>query len=65
VRFDVLQDRADANHFFFHEVYRDEAALQAHTQTPHFARWSAVRDQVLSEPAGRHTCTVSFPKDYK
>ncbi|HEX8968093.1 MAG TPA: putative quinol monooxygenase [Chloroflexota bacterium] len=65
LRFDVLQDRNDENHFFFHEVYRDEAALQAHTQAPHFARWSQVRDQVLAEPAGRETCSVVFPRDYK
>ena len=65
LRFDVLQDQADENHFFFHEVYRDQAALEAHTKTPHFGRWSAVRDQVLAEPAGRHTGTVLFPRDYK
>ena len=65
LRFDVLQDQADENHFFFYEVYRDDAALQAHTQMPHFARWAAARDQVLAEPAGRTTCTVLSPKDYK
>ena len=34
LRFDVLQDNADPDHFFFYEVYRDEAAFQAHAQAP-------------------------------
>ena len=65
LRFDVLNDQADENHFFFYEVYRDEAALHAHAQTPHYARWAAARDQVLAEPAGRQTCMALFPTDYK
>jgi autoinducer 2-degrading protein len=36
LRFDVIQDRDDGNRFYFYEVYRDEAALEAHRQTPHF-----------------------------
>ena len=64
LRFDVLQDQEDENHFFFHEVYQDEAAFQAHTRTPHFARWVEAR-QVAVDDVGRHTCTVVFPRDYK
>ena len=64
-RFDVLQDTADANRFFFYEVYRDQAALDAHRQAPHFARWSAASQEVLSEPPSRELCNVLFPKDYK
>src|SRR2546430_13378146 len=36
LRFDVIQDRDDPNRFYFYEIYRDEAALEAHRQTPHF-----------------------------
>jgi autoinducer 2-degrading protein len=36
LRFDVIQDRDDENRFYFYEVYRDEASLEAHRQTPHF-----------------------------
>jgi quinol monooxygenase YgiN len=36
LRFDVIQDRDDANRFYYYEVYRDEAALEAHRQSPHF-----------------------------
>jgi autoinducer 2-degrading protein len=63
-RFDVLEDQSDANHFFFYEVYADEAAIQAHTRAPHYARWAAARDVVLAEPPQRTTCTVLFPRNY-
>ena len=36
LRFDVIQDRDDAKRFYYYEVYRDEAALEAHRQSPHF-----------------------------
>lgn len=39
VSFDVVQDVEDERRFIFHEVYLDEAALQAHREAPHFARW--------------------------
>jgi quinol monooxygenase YgiN len=63
LRFDVYQDTDDANHFFFHEVYRDEAAHKSHQTYPHFKRWSEVRDQVLAEPAQRWLTNVLFPKN--
>jgi autoinducer 2-degrading protein len=30
LRFDVIQDANDANRIWFYEVYKDEAAFQAH-----------------------------------
>ena len=39
LRFDVIQDSADANRVWLYEVYVDEAAFQAHTQAPHFVKW--------------------------
>jgi autoinducer 2-degrading protein len=39
LRFDVLQDNADPNRIFLYEVYRDEQALEAHRQAPHFQTW--------------------------
>src|ERR1700730_13208639 len=63
LRFDVLSDNADPDHFFFYEVYRDEAAFQAHGQAPHFARWSAARGEVLVEPPNVTRCTTLFPRD--
>ena len=65
LRFDVYQDQQDENRFYFHEVYRDQAALDAHRTMPHFARWNEASQEVLAEPAGRQLTTVLFPRDYK
>src|SRR5882724_10752897 len=35
-RFDMIQDRDHPNRFYYYEVSTDEAALEAHRQTPHF-----------------------------
>lgn len=43
--FDVCQDVADELHFVFHEVYADEAAIDAHRRAPHFAVWRAAADE--------------------
>jgi autoinducer 2-degrading protein len=65
LRFDVLQDNADADHFFFYEVYLDEAAFQAHSQAPHFARWRAEAAEVLVEPTSATRTTTLLPRDYR
>ena len=41
LRFDVIQDAGDANRIWVYEVYVDEAAFQAHTQSPHFTKMRA------------------------
>ena len=38
-RFDVFQDQKDPNTVCFYEVYKDEAAFEAHRQMPHYAKW--------------------------
>ena len=65
LRFDVLQDNADPNKYFFYEVYKDEAAFKAHQQTPHYPRWRAAAAECLTEPTNASRCTTIFPKDYK
>lgn len=37
-RFDVLRDPEDENHFVIYEAFADEAAVNAHRQTAHYAR---------------------------
>jgi autoinducer 2-degrading protein len=64
LRFDVLQDQSDENHFIFYEVYRDQAAFEAHQKTPHYARWMQTR-QVAVEDAIRQETTLLFPKNYR
>ena len=40
-QFDVCRDPADAALFFLYELYDDEAAFQAHLQSPHFLQMNA------------------------
>lgn len=40
-QFDVLADPADPTKVMFYEVYADEAAFEAHQQTPHFKTYLA------------------------
>lgn len=62
VDFNVLQDQSDPDTYYFYEVYRDEAALEAHRQTPHFAKWSEASGEVLQEPPTRLPLRRIFPR---
>jgi (4S)-4-hydroxy-5-phosphonooxypentane-2,3-dione isomerase len=64
LRFDVLQDNADPNHFFFYEVYQDEDAVKAHTSTPHYARWSNASKECLDSVNVSRSTTL-YPADYR
>jgi len=59
-RFNVLQDQADPNVYYFYEVYRDEAALEAHRAAPHYAVWRDAAD-TLDGPAQAVRCQTVFP----
>ena len=63
-RFNVLQDAAEPNTYYFYEVYRDEAALEAHRAAPHYAKWRAAID-TLEGPSEPTRCTPVFPSDPK
>ncbi|MBO0701334.1 MAG: antibiotic biosynthesis monooxygenase [Candidatus Dormibacteraeota bacterium] len=60
--FQVLQDRADPDTYYFYEVYRDEEAFQAHGRTPHFERWRAASQEVVQERSGILTLTRVLPR---
>jgi len=60
LRFNVLQDQQDQNIYYFFEVYRDEAALEAHRAAPHYAVWRAAAD-TLDGPAEATRCETVFP----
>ena len=49
-RFDVLQDEGDPAHVVLNEVYVDQAAADAHKQTPHYARWREAVAGMMAEP---------------
>jgi autoinducer 2-degrading protein len=59
-RFNVLQDEKDANVYYFYEVYKDQAALEAHRAMPHYATWRAAAD-TLDGPTEPTRCATVFP----
>ena len=63
LRFDVIQDRDDANRFYFYEVYIDAAALEAHRQTPHFKRYFDKTQPWLAGPPERRFGKNVSPAD--
>jgi len=53
LRFDVIQDADDANRIWLYEIYTDEAAFQAHLQTPHFSKcMNTIKDLRDEGPQG-------------
>lgn len=62
-RFDVVQDAEDPNRIHLYEVYRDEAAIEAHRQAPHYLKWrDTVKDWHAAERVLRRGTHV-FPPD--
>jgi autoinducer 2-degrading protein len=62
LRFNVLQDEKDADVYYFYEVYKDQAALEAHRNAPHYAVWRAAADS-LDGPAEAVRCSTVFPAE--
>ena len=63
LRFDVVQDRDDANRLYYYEVYRDEAALEAHRQSPHFKLYAERTANWLAAPPERRFGCNLIPSD--
>jgi autoinducer 2-degrading protein len=63
LRFDMIQDRDDAKQFYFYEVYRDEAAVAAHRETPHFKYYAEKTKDWLAAPPQRRLGRNLIPAD--
>jgi len=63
LRFDVIRDCDDLNRFYYYEVYRDEAALEAHRQTPHFKLYAEKSKPCLAAPPERRVGKNVIPAD--
>jgi (4S)-4-hydroxy-5-phosphonooxypentane-2,3-dione isomerase len=61
-KFNVLQDENDENTYYFYEVYKDQAALDAHRTMPHYKVWADAAD-TLQEPTVATRCMPAFPAD--
>ena len=64
LRFNVLRDQNDENVYYFYEVYRDAAALEAHRAAPHYEVWHAAADTLDGTPVATR-CETIFPADPK
>ena len=63
LRYDVLRSVNDPNHFTLYEVYRDDAAVAAHRQTPHYTQWAGAVEPWLTQPRSRVISTPVFYGD--
>jgi quinol monooxygenase YgiN len=63
LRFNVIRDRQDENVYFFYEIYKDEAALEAHRAAPHFKVWQEAAAVALDGQPERTLCETVFPSD--
>jgi autoinducer 2-degrading protein len=63
VRFDVIQDRADAAHVVLVEVYRDADAAAAHKETAHYATWRDTVAEMMAQPRASTTFSAVFPTE--
>jgi quinol monooxygenase YgiN len=65
LRFDVLQDNEDENRLHLYEVYRDEAAVEAHRSAPHFTRWREECKDWFATENVRRLATPVYPAPEK
>jgi len=63
LRFDVIQDEADAGHFILVEVYRDAEAAAAHKDTEHYATWRDAVAQMMARPRTSTKFAACFPEE--
>ncbi len=63
LRFDVNQRADQPDRFMFYEVYRDAAAIDAHKQTSHYAKWRDTVAPWMAEPRNGVKHTPLFPEN--
>ena len=62
-RFDILRNSEIPTRFHLYEVYRDEAAFQAHLEAPHFKQWISTVQEMFDGEVERINMTTVFPSD--
>ncbi len=63
LRFDVLRDPTTAGNYLLYEVYRDQAAVEAHKETAHYARWRDAVADCMAAPRQSTAYEVVAPAD--
>jgi autoinducer 2-degrading protein len=64
LRFDVLQDPKVKTRFFIYEAYKDEAAVLAHKETPHYLACVEKLEDLMSEPRKKRTFVGLMPERF-
>lgn len=65
LRFEVYEDAEDPLRFVLFEIYRDEAALLAHTESAHFKAWRTHTAEVIEERVRKYLKPVFGPVVHK
>jgi autoinducer 2-degrading protein len=63
LRFDVLHDESEPQHFVLYEVYRDEQATLDHKETEHYQRWREAAGPMMARERESISCTPVSPTD--
>ena len=63
LRFDVLQDNEDPNRIHLYEVYKDQAAVDAHRAAPHYTKWRETVKDWFDGEITRSTATPVYPSE--
>ncbi len=63
LRFDVLRDGEQRGRYILYEVYRDQAAVDAHKETEHYERWKTAVADMMAKPRESTSCEVVAPTD--
>jgi len=62
LRFDVLQDEQIPTRFYIYEAYRDEQAVAARQQTPHYLQCVAKLEALMTGPRKKTTFIGLMPE---
>ena len=63
LRFDLIQNAEDPSKFMFYEVYKTEADVKAHKETPHYLTWRDTVADWMAEPRRGIRYNVVAPVD--
>ena len=63
-RFDMYQRKDDPYRFELVEVYEDEAAIEAHRNSEHYARWQSVANDMMAEQRTKDEFLPVFTREH-
>lgn len=65
LRFDLIQESEDPNHFMIYEAYESVNAAAEHKKTPHYLKWREEVADLMAEPRKGVRYNILEPKDRK